>query len=266
MTTPEPASKVSPVCGDPLSIRPADGSWAPAHARMIRTRRPAVGSRRFTGKAAIRVRRLASSPRSLAGCSSSAPLFAPCSRCCRENSLGVIFLLVGSAAAASGCAHLQRYTATAPPSHGDRVLLRQKMGGRPERGLVVVGICLALQATGAGADRPGLAAWVHAPGAGVGAGALRRSPAHQNAGRVRAGVGAALGARAQIKFADAVEEVLVRKWDKKKVTRVVKSWRRMDEEYIHKEFKDEHETWQVRICGGCVRAPLRSVPATGPIF
>jgi len=50
---------------------------------------------------------------------------------------------------------------------------------------------------------------------------------------------------AQIKFADAVEHVLIRKWDKKKVARVVKSWRRMDEEYIHKEFKEEHDTWQV---------------------
>jgi aspartyl/asparaginyl beta-hydroxylase (cupin superfamily) len=49
---------------------------------------------------------------------------------------------------------------------------------------------------------------------------------------------------AQIKFADAVEELLVRKWDKKKVARVVESWRRMDEDYIHKEFKSEHETWQ----------------------
>jgi hypothetical protein len=50
---------------------------------------------------------------------------------------------------------------------------------------------------------------------------------------------------AQIKFADAVEHVLIRKWDKKKVSRVVKSWRRMDEDYIHKEFKEEHDTWQV---------------------
>jgi len=52
------------------------------------------------------------------------------------------------------------------------------------------------------------------------------------------------GLCAQIKFADAVEEVLVRKWDKKQVSRVVKSWRRMDEDYIHKEFKKEHDTWQ----------------------
>jgi len=118
--------------------------------------------------------------------------------------------------------------------------------GRPtmHRGLVTVGICLALQTTGAGADRAGLAAWVHAP-AGVGAVALRRSPVCHRGGRVRAGRGTALGLRAQIKFADAVEEVLVRKWDKKKVERVVKSWRRMDEDYIHKEFMDEHDTWQV---------------------
>jgi hypothetical protein len=53
------------------------------------------------------------------------------------------------------------------------------------------------------------------------------------------------GLTAQIKFADAVEEVLVRKWEKKKVSRVVKSWRRMDEDYIHKEFWKEHDTWQV---------------------
>lgn len=53
-----------------------------------------------------------------------------------------------------------------------------------------------------------------------------------------------VGLSAQIKFADAVEEVLVRKWDKKKVSRVVKSWRRMDEDYIHKEFWKEHDTWQ----------------------
>jgi hypothetical protein len=58
---------------------------------------------------------------------------------------------------------------------------------------------------------------------------------------------------AQIKFADAVEEVLVRQWDRKAVSRVVKSWRRMDEDYIHKQFWDEHDTWQV--CGPDSYAP-----------
>ena len=62
--------------------------------------------------------------------------------------------------------------------------------------------------------------------------------------RARVASGAA-GLAAQIKFADAVEEILVRKWDKKAVSRVVKSWRRMDEDYIHKQFWDEHDTWQV---------------------
>ena len=36
----------------------------------------------------------------------------------------------------------------------------------------------------------------------------------------------------------------MRKWDKKDVARVVKSWRRMDEDYIHREFKKEHDTYQ----------------------
>jgi hypothetical protein len=62
-------------------------------------------------------------------------------------------------------------------------------------------------------------------------------------------IGGSTRLSAQIKFADAVEEVLVRKWDKKNVGRVLQSWRRMDEDYIHKEFKKEHDTWQV-----CVHA------------
>jgi hypothetical protein len=63
--------------------------------------------------------------------------------------------------------------------------------------------------------------------------------------RLLAAPAGAVGLEAQIKFADAVEEVLVRQWDRKAVSRVVKSWRRMDEDYIHKQFWDEHDTWQV---------------------
>ena len=87
------------------------------------------------------------------------------------------------------------------------------------------------------------------PGASVLTRGPVRAPALSHRGRARA---AALGLRAQIMFADAVEEVLVRKWDKKKVTRVVKSWRRMDEDYIHKEFKDEHDTFQVSEDRDCI--------------
>ncbi len=67
---------------------------------------------------------------------------------------------------------------------------------------------------------------------------------------------------AQIKFADAVEHVLIRKWDKKKVSRVVKSWRRMDEDYIHKEFKEEHDTWQVDSMHSSLHVSLPSLSLT----
>ncbi len=43
---------------------------------------------------------------------------------------------------------------------------------------------------------------------------------------VRRGQPGSLGLRAQIKFADAVEEILKRRFAKNKVPRVIKSWRR----------------------------------------
>ena len=50
--------------------------------------------------------------------------------------------------------------------------------------------------------------------------------------------------RCQIKFADAVGELLKRKFDGNKVGRVIDSWYRMDQDYIHRERIDEFDTWQ----------------------
>mmetsp|Transcript_10147 Transcript_10147/g.25048 ORF Transcript_10147/g.25048 Transcript_10147/m.25048 type:complete len:460 (+) Transcript_10147:198-1577(+) len=55
----------------------------------------------------------------------------------------------------------------------------------------------------------------------------------------------ARGLCAQIKFADAVEEVLKRKYVKKnRVPRVIKSWRRMDEDFLYRAEVPEYETVQ----------------------
>ena len=50
--------------------------------------------------------------------------------------------------------------------------------------------------------------------------------------------------QSQIQFADAVEEVLKLKFNPKSMSRVIKSWRRMDEEFLHKEFVEEVDTYQ----------------------
>ena len=124
---------------------------------------------------------------------------------------------------------------------GKQTQKQKAQAGLPRMRALALGVCLALQAAEACAALSGTVGWVYMSGTGV----LTRGPVRtplSHRGPPRA---ATLGLRAQIKFADAVEEVLVRKWEKKKVRRVVKSWRRMDEDYIHKEFKDEHDTWQV---------------------
>jgi hypothetical protein len=51
-------------------------------------------------------------------------------------------------------------------------------------------------------------------------------------------------ARCQIKFADAVAELIDRQFDGKKVKRVIESWRKMDEDYVHRERVEEFDTWQ----------------------
>jgi len=104
--------------------------------------------------------------------------------------------------------------------------------------LLVAATGLLLQATAAAAFA-GPSGWLHTQ---THPGALQ--PRGRAPGLYRRAHAGASGLCAQIKFADAVEEVLVRKWEKKQVSRVVKSWRRMDEDYIHKEFKKEHDTWQ----------------------
>jgi hypothetical protein len=50
--------------------------------------------------------------------------------------------------------------------------------------------------------------------------------------------------RCQIKFADAVAELLKRRFNEDKVGRVIDSWYKMDEDYIHRERIEEFDTIQ----------------------
>ena len=50
--------------------------------------------------------------------------------------------------------------------------------------------------------------------------------------------------QSQVKFADAVAEVLKRKFDKSDMKRVLESWYKMEDEYVHRERVEEFDTWQ----------------------